>query len=156
MARIPSPYDGDATPRSGWSAAAGAAGTRASTASAGTSLRASMTLQRSLRAKVTHPREVLGAHGEGLPKLGGDLLEELLAIGRVGEHGDRVVQARQRGDHRRDSQQLDGQPEAARPDVVPGGLDPRVAHVRPDCQQAESDEEDADREADDEDLKALR
>src|ERR671923_55686 len=86
MAGIAPSYDGDETLRSAWSRA-GAAGTSESTASAGTSLRASMTLQRSLSAKVTHPREVLGAHGEGLAQLGARRLSPRLAAARPSARG---------------------------------------------------------------------
>src|SRR5688572_33392185 len=101
--------------------------------------------------------QVLGPRAKALAHLGGELLEELLAIGRVGQHRDREVEAREGGEPTGDAKELLGQLQALAEEIegeqlvarMPDPVDPEGLVDR---EQPEDGEEEADREADDQDL----
>ncbi len=104
--------------------------------------------------------QVLGAGLEAVPHLAGQLGQELLAVGRVGEHRDREVEAREGGEPGGDPEQLGGQleplaEEIEGQDLVAGRADPLDPDRLLDREQAEGGEERAHHEADDQHLKRL-
>ena len=104
--------------------------------------------------------EVLLADDEHRAQLGGDLLEELVAIGGVGQHRDREVEAGERGEAGGDLEQLrvisNVSPKRVKwKSDVAALADPGFADGIGDRDQAEDDEEGGDEQADRQHLHGL-